>query len=248
MSGREILLGIRTRQPRRNPVPLNAQDISSWRWVPHYYLYIITSADAILFVAGGLLVGILSYFSHRIEAGGVVELLGIAALGVTALAVTITALSIFVLLADDAYVRTMALNKQIDRVGRSMIPFIWSAFIDTLTVVVAVLAAIIYSALPQWADALLLGFAAGLAFWSIWGLLQITVDLVVLELNRLSLVEASMAAGSSIDDPIPDVMKDSGEGGSSAGTAEHEIGEQPDDSPTNASAEPNGPNGPSTVA
>lgn len=170
-------------------VPLDAKDIRHWKWVPRYFLSIIRSVDAALFVAGGILVGFLGEFYRRVEADGSAELFAIAGIGIAALAVALTALSIFVSLVNDAYLRILALNKESGGIGGFVVPYIASALISTLALVVGVVGGVVYKAVPRWTDATFLGLGAGLAIWAVWGLFQITVGVAVHGLNRYKVAE-----------------------------------------------------------
>jgi hypothetical protein len=162
---------------------LTARDLRHWKWVSRYFREIVFSPDAYLFVGGGILVGLLAEYYRKIDTDGSIELLGIAAVGIAALAVTITALAIFVSLVSDNYLRILAVNRS-GGVGAFAVPYISSAFIGALTVVAALVGALVYPALPRWADAIFLGSSSGLALWAVWGLFQLTVGIAVHGVNR----------------------------------------------------------------
>jgi hypothetical protein len=177
------------RWPRTDKAELKAQDLRSWRWVPPYFASIIRSADALLFIGGGLLIGFLAELYRQVDTDGPVELFAIAGLGLAALAVTLTALSIFVSLVTDTYLRILAVNEESRGIAGFLVPYILSALISSLAVVVGVIGAVVFSAVPRWADATFLGLGAGLALWATWGLFQITVGAAVHGVNRYTVAE-----------------------------------------------------------
>jgi len=138
---------------------------------------------------GGLLVGFLGEFYRRVETDGSAELFAIAGIGIAALAVALTALSIFVSLVNDAYLRILALNKESGGIGGFVVPYIASALISTLAIVVGTVGGVVYKAVPRWADATFLGLGAGFAIWAVWGLFQITVGVAIHGLNRYKVAE-----------------------------------------------------------
>jgi hypothetical protein len=197
-------------QQKERP-PLTAQDIRSWKWVPRYFMSIIGSTDAVLFLGGGLLVGLLAELYRRVQTDGSVELFAIAALGVAALAVTLTALSIFVSLVNDTYLRILALNRESGGIAGFVVPYIVSALVSALAVLVGTIGAVVYAAVPRWADATFLGVGAGLALWATWGLFQITVSAAIHGLNRYRVAQDQFAMA---DPDISDLLDQSGENAS----------------------------------
>ena len=177
------------RQRSSEELDLSAQDLRNWKWIPQYFRGIVASADAALFLGGGLLVGFLAEYFKKIDVDGPSELFAIAGLGVAALAVTLTALSIFVTLVNDAYLRILALNEESKGIKGFVVPYIASAFISTLSILVGVIGAVAYKAVAQWAHATFLGLGAGLILWAIWGLFQITVGVAVHGVNRYRVAE-----------------------------------------------------------
>lgn len=162
--------------------PLTARGLRHWKWISRYFRELVFSPDAYLFVGGGALVGVLAEYYRKIETDGTTELFGIAAVGIAALAVTITALAIFVSLVSDNYLRIMAVNRR-GGVAAFVVPYIASAFIGALTVVAALVGALVYPVMPRWADATFLGVSSGLALWAVWGLFQLTIGIAVHGVN-----------------------------------------------------------------
>src|SRR6266700_1536175 len=103
---------------KRERPPLTARGLRHWKWVSRYFREIVFSADAYLFVGGGVLVGLLAEYYRKLETNGTTELLGIAAVGIAALAVAITALASFVSPWTDNSLRIRAGNQR----GRSQAP------------------------------------------------------------------------------------------------------------------------------
>lgn len=163
---------------------LETEDLQNGRWLRAYARHLFVSLDAFLFLCSGIAVGVLAELFKRVETNGELLLIALVAVGFAALAGALTALAVFVSLANDAYLRVLALSKKGGLAGY-LIPFLTAGLISSVTVIFGAVGAVTYDAISAaWAKAVVLGIEVGLVVWSTWAVFQIFLEIAVHGLNR----------------------------------------------------------------